>query len=123
MEANKIEIKTLAISLVTIVSIEWAMSVVISKGLYMPMIILGAARLLEIILIILIVLFLGKGISSIGLARSRIHFGLKKGLIWSAGFAVVASFAFVVLFAAGSNPLKLIQVQLPTTHSEIAFFS
>jgi len=122
MEANKIEIKTLAISLATIVSIEWVTSVVISKDLYMPMIILGAARLLEIILIILIVLFLGKDISSIGLAGSRIHCGLKKGLIWSAGFAVVTSFAFVVVFAVGMNPLKLIQVQLPAKPIEIAFF-
>jgi len=89
MEANKIEIKSLVISLATIVSIEVATSFVISRGLYSPMIILGATRLLEIILIILIV------------------------LIWG---------AFVVLSAAGSNPLKLIQVQLPTKHSEIALF-
>jgi hypothetical protein len=86
------------------------------------MIILGAARLLETILIILIVLIWGKGISSIGLASSKIAFGLKKGMIWSAGFGMVACFAFVVLFAAGSNPLKLIQVQLPTRHGEIALF-
>jgi membrane protease YdiL (CAAX protease family) len=122
MEANKIEIKTLVISLAAIVSTEVATSVMISKGLYGPMIILGAARLLEIILIILIVLIWGKGISSIGLVRSKIALGLKKGLIWSAGFGMVASFAFVVSFAAGSNPLKLIQVQLPTRHGEIALF-
>ena len=122
MEANKIEIKTLLISLAAIVSTEVAASVMISKGLYGPMIILGATRLLEIILIIMIVLIWGKGISSIGLARSKIAFGLKKGLIWSAGFGMVASFAFVVLLAAGSNPLKLIQVQLPARHSEIALF-
>ena len=122
MEANKIEIKTLVISIAAIVSTEVATSVMISKGLYGPMIILGAARLLETILIILIVLIWGKGISSIGLARSKIALGLKKGLIWSAGFGMVASFAFVVLLAAGSNPLKLIQVQLPARHSEIALF-
>jgi membrane protease YdiL (CAAX protease family) len=122
MEANKIEIKTLAISIAAIVSAEVATSVMISKGLYGPMIILGAVRLLEIILIILIVLIWGKGISSIGLARSKIALGLKKGLIWSAGFGMVACFAFVVLFAAGSDPLKLIQVQLPTRHGEIALF-
>jgi membrane protease YdiL (CAAX protease family) len=122
MEANKIEIKPLVISLATIVSIEVATSFVISRGLSSPMIILGATRLLEIILIMLIVLIWGKGISSIGLARAKIVFGLKKGLIWSAGFGVVASFAFLVLSAAGSNPLKLIKVQLPTKPNEIAFF-
>ncbi len=122
MEAKQIKIETLLICLAAISCIEGAMSVVLSKGLYMPMIILGPTRLLEIILLLLIVQIWGKGLPSIGLAHSKIAFGLKKGLIWSAGFGVVASFAFVVLFAAGMNPLKLIQAQLPAKPIEIAFF-
>lgn len=122
METNEIEIRTLIISLATIVSIEVATSVVISNGLHEQMIILGLARLLEIILIILIVLFWGKGISSIGLARSKMVPGLKKGMIWSAGFGMVAFLVFVVLFAAGINALTLIQAHLPSKHSEIALF-
>ena len=42
-----------------------------------------------------------KGFPSIGLARSGIVPGLRKGLIWSAGFAVVTFLAFVILFVAG----------------------
>ena len=122
MEANKIEIKTLLISLAVIFSIEVSTKVMISQGLYHPMIILGLARLLEIILIILAVLIWGNGTSSIGLARSRMVPGLKKGLIWSAGFGVVVSFALVVLFAAGINALTLIQVRLPPRPSEIALY-
>jgi len=122
MEANKIEIKTLIISLATIISVEVATKAVIPHGLYRPMIILGVARLLEIILLILIVLIWGKGVSSIGLAPSKLFFGLKKGMIWSAGFGMVAFFGFVVLFAAGVNPLTLIQAHLPTKNSEIALF-
>jgi membrane protease YdiL (CAAX protease family) len=122
MEANKIEIKTLIISLALIFSIEVSTKVMISQGLYYPMIVLGVARLLEIVLIVLIVLIWGKGISSIGLARSKMVPGLKKGLIWSAGFGVVVSFAFVVLFAAGINTLTLIQVRLPPRPGEIALY-
>ena len=60
MEANKIETKTLIISLATMVCIEVVTRVVISKGLYNQMIILGVTRLLEIILLMLIVLNLGE---------------------------------------------------------------
>jgi hypothetical protein len=86
------------------------------------MIILGGARLLETGLIILCVLIWGKGFPSIGLARSRIVPGLRKGLIWSAGFAVVTFLAFAILFVAGIDALKLIEVRLPAQHGEIILF-
>ena len=122
MEAKQIEIKALLISLAAVVLIEAATRMVISAGLCYPMIILGGARVLEIGLIILCVLIWGKGLPSIGLTRSRIVPGLRKGLIWSAGFAVVTFLAFVILFVAGIDALKLIEVRLPAQHGEIILF-
>ncbi|MBW2340414.1 MAG: CPBP family intramembrane metalloprotease [Deltaproteobacteria bacterium] len=122
MEAKQIEIKALLISLAAVVSIEAATRMVISSGLRHPMIILGGARLLEIGLIILFVSIWGKGFPSIGLARPRIVPGLRKGLIWSAGFAVVAFLGSVVFFVAGIDALKLIEVRLPAQHGEITLF-
>lgn len=122
MEADKIETKTLIISLATMVCIEVATRFVISKGLYNQMIILGVTRLLEIILVMLIVQTWGRGLPSIGLARSKMVPGAKKGLIWSAGFAMVAFFGFVVLFVVGINGLTLIQAHLPKKPSEITLF-
>jgi len=122
MEAKQIEIKALFISLAAVVLIEGVTRMVISTGLRYPMIILGGARLLEIGLIILCVLIWGKGFPSIGLTQSTIVPGLRKGLMWSAGFAVVTFFAFVVLFVAGIDPLTLIYVRLPAKHGEIALF-
>ena len=122
MEAKQIEIKALLISLAAVVLIEAATRMVISAGLCYPMIILGGARVLEIGLIILCVLIWGKGLPSIGLTRSRIVPGLRKGLIWSAGFAVVTFLAFVILFVAGIDALKLIGVRLPAQHGEIILF-
>ena len=92
MEANKIKIKTLFISIATIAFIEVATRIVISRSYFNPMAILGVARVLETGLIILIVLVWGKGLSSIGLAPSTMSRGLKKGLIWSAGFGLVTFF-------------------------------
>ncbi len=122
METEKIEIKTLIISIAGILSIEVATRVVISKGLYDPMMTLGAARLFEIILIVLIILIWGKGLSSIGLAPSKISLGIKKGLIWSAGFGMFAFLVFAGLFAAGINTLPLIETRLPTNGSDVILF-
>ncbi|MEE9566540.1 MAG: type II CAAX endopeptidase family protein [Desulfobacteria bacterium] len=122
MEAKQIDRKTLIISLAAIVSVEWSLRVVVSKGLFDPMVTLGAARLLEIILVILVLLIWGRGVSSVGLAPSRIIPGLRKGLVWSAGFGIVAFFAFVVLYVAGVNAMILMQARLPTRLGEIILF-
>ena len=122
MEAKQIDRKTLIISLAAIVSVEWSLRVVVSKGLFDSMVTLGAARLLEIILVILVLLIWGRGVSSVGLAPSRIIPGLKKGLVWSAGFGIVAFFAFVVLYVAGVNAMILMQARLPTRLGQIILF-
>lgn len=122
MEANKIEIKTLFLSLATVVSIELVTRLLTSTSPYHPMLLLGVARILQITLIILIVLTWGKGLSSIGLARSKMVPGLKKGLIWSACFGIITSLACVVLFVAGIHPLTFAQAHLPTKPGEITLF-
>lgn len=122
MEANQIEIKPLLISVATIVSIDAAARFVIPKCNCDPLIILGTARILEITLIILIVLNWGKGISSIGLAPSKMVQGFKKGLVWSAGFGIAAAFAFIALFLVDIDPLALIKANLPEMPGEIILF-
>ncbi|NIR14203.1 MAG: hypothetical protein GWN86_09690, partial [Desulfobacterales bacterium] len=89
MEAKEIPIRTLFLCLAAVLAVELGTMVVTAKPVYNPMLILGGARLFEILLIILIVLTWGKGLPSIGLARSEMFPGLKKGLLWSAGFGAV----------------------------------
>ena len=122
MEANKIQIKTLFLCLAAVLAVELAAWVVIANTLHQPMLILGCARLLQILLIVLIVLFWGSGLSSVGLARSRLVPAIKRGLIWSIGFGVVAGLALVVLFSAGINVLTAIQARLPTQHSDLILY-
>ena len=122
MEAKEIQIKTLFLCLAAVLAVELGTRVVTSTPIYHPMLILGEARLLQILLIILIVSTGGKGLSSIGLARSEMVSGLKKGLILSAGFVVVTFLASVGLLAAGINPLTLIRTNLPTNPREITIF-
>jgi len=121
MDANKIKIKTLCISIAAITFIEVA-RVAISRGYFGPMMTLGVARVLETGLIIWIVIFWGKGLSSIGLAPSTISHGLKKGLIWSAGFGLVTFFGFTALFLVDIDPLTLIHTPLPGKSDEIVIY-
>lgn len=122
MEAKKVELKILIISLAAIISIELVMKAVIPKNQYLPIVILGAARLFETSLMIMIFFVWGKGMSSVGLAPSKMIHGLKKGLIWSACFGIITSLVFAVLYAVGQNPLTLIETRLPSNHSEIILF-
>lgn len=121
MDANKIKIKTLCISIAAITFVEVA-RVAVSRGYFSTMVTLGVARALETGLIIWIVIFWGKGLSSIGLAPSTMSYGLKKGLIWSAGFGVVTFFGFTVLFLVDVDPLTLIHTPLPGKGNEIVLF-
>jgi membrane protease YdiL (CAAX protease family) len=122
MEASEIKIKPLLISLGIIAFIEVVTRLVISRNYFNPMMTLGAARLLETGLIIQIVLVWGKGVSTIGLAPSTIVRGIKKGLIWSAGFGLVTFFASVALFLFDIDPLTLIHTRLPGKTNEIILF-
>jgi membrane protease YdiL (CAAX protease family) len=123
MEASEIKIRVLLISIATIVLIEATKSIVTWQVRYIPMLIsLGAARLLEMGLIVLIVSAWGRGFSSIGLAPSNMLQGLKKGLVWSAIFGLATFFAFLILFLLNINPLKLLHTRLPTKTSEIVLF-
>ncbi len=122
MEAKEIPLRTLFLCLGAVLAVELGTRVLTAKTIYQPMLILGGARLIEILLIVLIVVTWGQGLSSVGLARSEIISGLKKGLIWSAGFGAITSIICIGLFAASINPLTFIRAQIPTQTSDLILF-
>ena len=122
MEADRIEIKTVFISVVVVAVIEAAVGIAASTGAYSSIPLLGAARLLEAVLIVLIVLNRERGLASIGFALSGMFSGLKRGLVWSAGFGIIVLLVSAALFAAGINPLTLIHTRLPAGRNEIILF-
>ena len=122
MEAKKIEIKIFFLSLATLVLFEITATIFISGIRISPMVLTGTIRLIEMTLIILIVFFWGRGLSSIGLAPSTMVKGLIRGLFWSAGFGIITFFAFIALFLVDINPLALIHTRLPGKSGEIVLF-
>ena len=122
MEADRIEIKTVLISVVVVAVIESAVGIAASTGAYSSILLLGAARFLEAALIVLIVSTRERELSSIGLALSGMVFGLKRGLVWSAGFGIIVLLVSAALFATGINPIALIHTRLPAERNEIVLF-
>ena len=122
METKQIEIKTLLICLAPICCIEGARWLALPRFQWNGMILLGLARLLEIGSILLAVSVYGNKLQSIGLGASRISPGIKKGLIWSAGFGVIVFSAFLLLFVSGMDPLPFIRTSLPSRQMDILLF-
>lgn len=122
METGLIDMRTLLVAAAAIIAVEVVASPVLSAGLYHPMVVLAAARLLEVFLIILAVRVGGKGMASLGLSRSRITSGVKRGLIWSAGLGLAATGAALVLLAFGSHPLPLVRTHIPEGRRELILF-
>jgi membrane protease YdiL (CAAX protease family) len=122
MEANKITLKTLAISFAAVFAIETVFRLTISgqAGSHLPA--LGIIRCLEALLLVFITGRFEKDPNAIGLSRSKVLPGLLRGLIWSACFGVAAGVLFSVLFAAGINPLKFFHTPLPSAPRQIFIF-
>ncbi len=122
MEADRIEIKTVLIFVAVVAVIESAVGIAASTCAYSSIFLLGAARLLEAVLIVLIVSTRERGLSSIGLAPYGMFSGLKRGLVWSAGFGIIVLLVFAALFAFGINPIALIHTRLPAGQSKVVLF-
>lgn len=58
------------------------------------------------------------GLSVLGLERRALMPGIKTGLAWSAGFALLAGLLFLVGFMAGHNPLPWVRAPLPAAASQ-----
>ncbi len=113
METKTVKLKTLFTCISALIVVELAVGVMGLNGRFNRIVVLGVARVLEAGLIVGIVYLLERGLSVIGLDRYAISKGLKRGLLWSAGFAVIALVLYIALTAAGINPLKLVRGSMP----------
>ncbi len=113
METKQITLKTLLASLAAVVLVEIVVSMLDSAGIFAQMMILGVARAIEAVLVIGMAYLLGGGLSVIGLDRPVLLPGIKRGLVWSAGFGGVALLLFIGMSIAGFEPLNYIRSEMP----------
>ena len=109
MDPRPITLNTLLISTIVVIAIESAARIAIAQATWPPMVGLGLARILQIIVMVIIVRRCAKGLTFIEISRLDLVTGLKKGLIWSLCFAIAIALIFSLLWLLGVNVLKLFQ--------------
>lgn len=87
-----------------------------------PLMRTGIARCMEIVFILWLFKASDTGLAAIGLSKEMLLPGFKKGLIWSAGFGLLAILAGAVLFFCGINPFKLFHAGLPSSRTDLVLF-
>jgi membrane protease YdiL (CAAX protease family) len=123
MDANKITLKTFALSIFTVLILESVFRLTISGQSASLLLQLGILRMIEAFLLVFIARQLEKDPGAIGLSRSTLLPGIVRGLIWAACFGVAAGALFLVLFAAGVDALKLLGNPATSTRQHaIVFF-
>jgi CAAX protease family protein len=119
MEAKQVEIRTLVISILAVAALEGAMRWLLASH---AMMVLGLARILEAVVIVLISVVWGSGLSSLGLDQDGWLPGFKRGLIWAAAFAFISCLVVAGLLLTDIEALTFIRTRLPAKHVDIAFF-
>ena len=122
MEAEKISIRSLVLAIAVILVIELAARVVINGRIAMSFAGLGITRLLEAVVMLIIVYLVEKRLDVIGLNPGQILRGISKGLIWSAGFGMIAGLSYLILLVFGFNALKMMRADLTGGTLEIILF-
>ena len=118
MAAAGIDIKKLA-SLTAYVIVIEVFFVVAGPHLFAnSMINTGVSRICQI-LAILLVFFSSEGnLAAIGIRLPAVKWGVKRGLLWSAGFGLAAGLAGVLIYSADKDPAALIGGRLPASASQ-----
>ena len=122
MEAKNITLKTLAISISAVFALEIVFRLVIRGQIGAPLPALGIVRCVEALFLLIIAGRFENDPNALGLSRSNMMPGLKRGLLWSACFGIAAGVLFLVLFACGINPLKLVYTPMPSALEQILIF-
>ena len=122
METNKIKLNTVIISITVIVIVEITTRLLITHNHLAHLTGLGLARLAEIILLLMIVKVWQQHLSTIGLASSKIYYGIKKGLVWAVAFGVAAGIVLLIIHLVGINLSGLFQMRLPSESSRLVTF-
>jgi len=108
MEPNRVTLKTLGLAGAGVVGIEALARWAIGRWGIDPLIGTALARLIDIAWMALIISMPPQGWAQMGLALGSWQAGLRKGLIWSAGFGALAALGWGALHAAGIDPLRLL---------------
>jgi membrane protease YdiL (CAAX protease family) len=109
MEPGATALKTFGLATAGVIAIEALVRWGIVQWGLAPLAGTGLARLLDIAWLALVLSRCPRGWAQMGLGRKNWRLGLRRGLIWSAGFGLMAALGWAGLHVAGVDPLRLIQ--------------
>jgi len=122
LETVHIKLKTIGLSITLILAVEW-LAVLLNQHWAAPILIIGGARALEVLLLLGICRITEPGgIQTLGIFPEKFQSGLLRGLLWSAGFGLMVILVAGILLLAGMNPVALISANLPTTQPDLFYF-
>jgi hypothetical protein len=113
MAPKVVTLKTVVIALSMTIMVEIIAALLIMRLAFPVLTVTGVARLVQTALIIWIVFRFEQGFASIGLDKRWWSAGLRKGLLWSAGFGLVVALGFGLFYVFGYNALLWIRTPLP----------
>src|SRR5210317_584850 len=117
MKKSEINSQVLLYASVILVLIELLTVVVISQTGLEALLLIGLARIAQSGFLLFIINRWGGGLEAIGLTWNKVSHGLKKGLIWSAGFGAASVVALGILYFLNFNLLKTFSSSSPSSIS------
>ncbi len=82
----------------------------------------GLTRLMQAAFLLGLMFLFGNQAGIAGVSLAGIKRGVRRGLLWSAGFGCAAAVAGIVMAAAGINPIDMIGIRLPAEKSRLVMF-
>jgi membrane protease YdiL (CAAX protease family) len=108
MEPDAVSLRTVGLATAGLIGIETLARWGIGQWGLAPLWGTGLARLLDIAWLALVVSACPRGWARMGLGRGNWGPGLQRGLIWSAGFGLLAAVGWTGLHLAGMDPFRVI---------------
>jgi membrane protease YdiL (CAAX protease family) len=118
-----IKLKSLVSALCVVGATELVAGWAVNRLAIPPLFGLALLRLIQISALLTIVIKQEhNGLDAIGWQPRQWREGLKKGAVWSAGFAFLTACTMTALAYTGKNPLMLLRSPLPATSAELMLF-
>jgi len=121
-EKGAITTRVLVLSVAAVVALEAGFLAVMSLVSADGILFFGLIRLLQAAAVIGVAVMLDGDLSAIGLQKHTLFPGLKKGLLWSAGFGFAALVVLGLLYMAGFDVRSIFHTRMPASRADLVLF-
>ncbi len=122
MDTKTIDLKIVGVAIATLFLIEQIRAMAIVYLHWPELLVLGITRATQSALILGVVFAGTKGLAAVGLHSRQLLPGIKRGMVWSAGFGLLTAVGCGILYLFHYHPLSLLRVPLPAQTGTRALF-